>query len=154
MSAVTARRRPPPATRRVGYGVAAAVNVVLLYLINGHPGWSVIPFLTGDMAQIVALVNVSLIVGLVVELAELAYDPPWLVAVGGLVTTAIGLAVLVRIWQVFPLDFGDAPFDGAMIARVLLAVGMVGAAISFVVQAVALVRAVRHPRSLASADRP
>ena len=143
MPAVTARRRPSAAARRTGYIVAAAINIVLLYLINNRPGWDAVPFLTADTLRVLALVNASLVVGLVVDLVQVVRDPPWLVAIGGMTTTAIGIAVLVRMWRVFPLDFGDASLDWPLLARVLLAVGVIGSVAGIAAQAVALARALR-----------
>jgi hypothetical protein len=77
----------------------------------------------------------------VVNLVYAGYDPPWLTAAGNLVTTAIGVAVLARIWQVFPFEFGDTSYDWALLVRVLLVVGVAGAAIGVVVHAVSLIRA-------------
>jgi hypothetical protein len=153
MPAVTARQRPTTAARRAGYCVAAAINIVLLYLINNRPGWEAVPFLTADTVRVLALVNASLIVGLVVALGQVVRDPQWLTALGGMTTTAIGTAVLVRMWQVFPLDFGDASFDWTLLARVLLALGVIGSIAGFAAQAVALAGAL-HEKSDVWASRP
>jgi hypothetical protein len=51
------------------------------------------------------LVNLTLVVSAVVNLAYVGYDAPWAVALGAIVTTGLGLAALIRIWQVFPFDF-------------------------------------------------
>jgi len=154
MSAVAARRRPSTAARRAGYSVAAAVNVILLYLINDRPGWDAVPFLTADTTRVLTLINASLIVGLAVDLVQIVRDPPWLVAIGGMTTTAIGTAVLVRIWQVFPLDFGDASFDWPLLTRVLLALGVIGSLAGFTAQAVALAGAHRDQPALCAPPRP
>jgi hypothetical protein len=135
-------RRPSLAGRRFGYLLAAAINAVILYLVNGQPGWRSVDFLTGDTTRVLGLLNVSVVVGIVVNLLYVGYDPPWLTATGNLVTTAIGIAVLARIWHVFPFDFGDASFDWAMLIRVLLVVGIVGAAIGVLVNLVTLIRAI------------
>ncbi len=137
--------RKVPAARLTGYAVAAAVNAVLLYLINGRPGWEVVPFLTVDVEQVLTLVNVSLIVGLAVNLAYLAHPVPWLVFSGGVVTTGIGLAVLVRLWRVFPFDFG-AGSGWTVFARVVLLLGIAGSAIGIPVQIVSLIGAIRSRR--------
>lgn len=144
MPAVTARQRPSTAARRAGYCVAAAINIVLLYLINNRPGWEAVPFLTADTVRVLAIVNASLLVGLAVGLVQVVRDPPWLVAVGGMTTTAIGTAVLVRMWQVFPLDFGDAAFDWPLLARVLLVLGVLGSLAGFTAQTVTLAGALRE----------
>jgi hypothetical protein len=134
--------RPSLASRRFGYLLAATINAVILYLVNGRPGWQSLDFLTGDTTRVLWLFNLSLVVGIAVNLVYAGYDPPWLTAAGNLVTTAIGIIVLARFWQVFPFDFGDSSFDWAMLIRVLLVIGIVGAAIGVMAHTVALIRAV------------
>ena len=46
----------------------------------------------------------------------------------------------MKIWQVFPLVFTDTTLPWETVARVLLAVGIVGSAIGILVAAVALIR--------------
>jgi hypothetical protein len=145
MSVVTERPRAPVAARRVGYGVSVAVNALLLYAVNVWPGWDVLPFLTGDMHQVLGWVNASMAAGVVANLVYLVHDPRWLKALGDVVTTAIGLAALLRMWAVFPFDFGDSSFDWTTAAHVLLAVGAVGSVIGIVVSAVTFFRTVGRP---------
>jgi hypothetical protein len=133
-------RRPPVAARRVGYLVAAGIHAVLLYLVNVSPGWQAVSFLTEDTRQVLGLVNVSLVAGLVCNLVYVFVDATWLRSLGDLLTTGIGLAVLVRLWQVFPFDFGDATVGWALVAHALLVVGIVGSAIGIVAQFVSLLR--------------
>jgi hypothetical protein len=134
-------RRPSIASRRVGYAIAAAVNAVLLYLINVRPGWEVVPFLTGDMGAVLPLLNASLVVGIVANGTFLAYDAPWWKALGDLTTTCVGLVVLVRLWTVFPFAFTGG-FDWALVVRVLLVVAVAGTAIAVVVHTGSLVRTI------------
>ena len=140
MSVHTEQRRPPVATRRVGYVAAVVVNVFMLYAVNVWPGWDALPFLTEDTRDVLGLVNASMLVGLAANAVYLLRDPPWLRALGDVVTTSVGLAALVRIWQVFPLDFGDSTFDWALVAHVLLGVAIVGSMIGIVAGLVSLVR--------------
>ncbi|MEV4642939.1 hypothetical protein AB0J80_36925 [Actinoplanes sp. NPDC049548] len=146
MSADVFKRRPAPAARRAGYTVAAAVNVVLLYLINVRPGWDAVPFLTADTVAVLGLVNASLVVGVVVYALEIAHDPPWAVALGSLATTIVGAAVIVRMWQVFPFAFADGPVNWAVITPVVLTVGIVGSVVAASVHVVTLIKALTHPR--------
>lgn len=138
---VTAPRRPAVAARRVGYLIAVLVNVALLIVVNVIPGWRELPFLTPDTAEVIGLVNMSLAVGVAVNLVYPTYDPPWLTSLGGLVTTGVGLAVLARLWQVFPFDFGDPPFRWATVVRVGLGVCVGLSIVALLVQAVSLARA-------------
>ena len=133
------RRRPSRASRRAGYLIAAAINVVLLYLIRVEPGWQAVPFLTDGMTEVLGVVTLSLVAGIVLNLLYVLADPRWLVALGGVVTTAVGVAAMVRLWQVFPFDFEDAATDWAMVVRVVLVVGIVGAGIGIVAQFATLI---------------
>ncbi len=141
------RARPGPAARRFGYVVGAAVNAVMLYLINRSPGWEAVPFLTDATTQVLALVNASMATGLVANLAYLKWDPAWLKALGDLVTTSVGVLSMVRVWQVWPLDFSDGSAWN-VIARVLVGVGIVGGLIG------AIASVARFFRALAVPPRP
>ncbi|HEX6335329.1 MAG TPA: hypothetical protein VFZ85_00085 [Jiangellaceae bacterium] len=136
----TTTRRPSSATRRLGYGFGIVAGIVGLVLVNVWPGWESVPFLTSDTTEVLWLVNASLVAGIVANLAYLMHDAPWLVALGGVVTTGIGLAALIRIIQVFPVDFSDWDFDGTALVRILLIVAIVGSVIGIVAQFVALLR--------------
>jgi hypothetical protein len=153
--ATTARRiggrranRPPVGVRRVGYLVAVLINAALLWLLHVWPGWEGVPFLTADFADVLWLVGLSLWVGVGANLLYLVLDPLWLTALGGLATTAIGLAAALRLWEVFPFDL-----DGAWttVVRVALVIGIVGAAIGILVNVVTAIRAAaRGPDTPAS----
>jgi hypothetical protein len=133
-------RRPSVATRRAGYVVTAVCDATLLYLLNVWPGWQAVSFLTEDTGQVLGLVNLSLAAGLVANLVYLARDAPVVKSLGDLVTTGIGLAVLVRVWQVFPFDFAGWSVDWSGLVRVVLGVGIVGSVIGIAVQVASLLR--------------
>lgn len=134
-------KRMQVGARRFGYLVAIAINLVMLYLIYGWPGWAAVPFLTDATVDVLGLVSASIIASAVVNLVYLVRDPPSIRAIGQLITTAIGLAAAVRIWQVFPFDFSGYSFDWATVARVLLVVAIVGSIIGLIANVVALLRA-------------
>jgi len=138
-------RHPPAGTRRAGYGIGILFGAALLVILNGSPGWQAIPFLTSGTSQVLWLVNLSLAAGIAANLVYLAYDPPWLKSLGDLVTSGIGLAVAIRIWQVFPFAFHGSSAWWSTAARVLLILVIVGSAMSIVVQAVSLARRAIHP---------
>ena len=131
---VTAR---PATSRRAGYVAGALANALLLWLIHVWPGWDVVPFLTGDMTDVLGWIDAALIAGIVVSAVHLVRDPGWLTPAGTLVTTAFGLAATVRMLQVFPFDL-SAGWETVM--RVLLVLGVVGSVVGLVVALVSLVR--------------
>lgn len=133
--------RPPLPARRLGYAVAVVVNLVMLYVVTTH-SWEDVPFLTADAEQLVWLVTASFVLSAAANLIYLLHDPMWLRAAGDIATTVFGLLVLVRIWQVFPFDLGDAWTLGF---RVVLAVAVGGSVIGVLVAGVNLSRAL-HPQ--------
>ena len=136
--------RSRPTGRRAGYVAAIVVNAALLFVLNVQPGWQALPFLTSATDQVLGLVNLSLAAGLAVNLVYLAHDPPWVKSLGDLLTAAIGLAVTIRVWQVFPFAFHGSWAWCATAVRVLLIIGIAGCGISIVVQAVSLARFALH----------
>ena len=132
-------RWPGPVGRRVGYAIGVVVDVVLLALVNVWPGWQAVPVLTHDMDRVLPLLNASFIVGAAVNLVLFVLDRREAKAVGDIVTTVVGLAVLTQLWQVFPFDFGSVRFDATVLTRVVLGFAVFGTAIALVVQFVMLV---------------
>ena len=138
--------RQPLAARRFGYLMSALVNAAILYAVNVWPGWDVLPFLTQDTEQVLPWVNASIVVGLVANVLYVVRDPRWFRALGEMVTTAVSVAALLRIWDVFPLHFDEGGFDWELLARILLGLGIVGTAIAFVVALVTFVRTLGEAR--------
>jgi len=136
----TMTQRPTAAARRLGYGVGAVVNVALLYAVNIWPGWEVLPFLTAGTASVLVLVNLSIISNLTANAVYLVYDAAWLKSLGTVLTTTVGMITLVRIWQVFPFDFGDSSFNWQLVTRILLIIGIVGSDIGIIVAFIAFVK--------------
>lgn len=145
LKAAAGAGQPGFATRRAGYIVSVFGGAVLLYGINVWPGWQAVPFLTEDLRLVLGLVNASIIVSLVANVLFLALDPPWFKALGDAITTSVGLVALVRLWQVFPVDFGPSSFNWELVARIVLVVGLVGSSIALLVALAEFVRAaVQH----------
>ncbi len=130
-------RRGSAGARRVGYCLAIGFSAALLFVLNGSPGWQAMPFLTSDTDQVLWLVNLSLAAGIAANVVYLAYDRPLVRPLGDLVTTGIGLATAIRIWQVFPFTMSSG---WSMAVRVLLGVAIAGSCIALVVQIVTLAR--------------
>jgi hypothetical protein len=136
------KRRPSRASRRAGYVVAALVNLAILYAVNVWPGWDAVPFLTLDTERVLGLLNASLVVAVVVNLAFVAFDPRWFKALGDALTSAFGFVVTWAVLAVFPFDFTAYSFNWTAVTRVLLVVGLVGSLVAVVANLVTFVRAV------------
>ncbi|MDQ0731188.1 hypothetical protein [Arthrobacter sp. B1I2] len=128
-------------TSRGGNVGSAIVNALLLYGINIWPGWQVLPFLTADMARVLDLINASLIAGIIVNLVCVVIRARALMALGNLLVIGFGLAAMLRLWEVFPFDFGDGWSGWPVLVRVFLVVGIVGSVIGAIVEVVNLFRA-------------
>jgi hypothetical protein len=128
-------------TRRTGYAVALVVNAALLIAVNIWPGWRLLPLLTEDFVQVSDLVNLSLVAAIAANLVYLVGDRPVVRAVGEVITTAIGLVVVVRVFQVFPFAFAGPGFGWAFLVRVLLVLGVVGTSIALLVAIGSVLRA-------------
>lgn len=112
----------------MGYLLAAAINVVLLWLLLVEPGWRRLGFLTDDVTAVLGWVTVSLLAGVAVNLALVGYDPPWARRAGDALTAAVAAVALARIWVVFPFDLGTwSGWETAL--RVALGLACVGTAI-------------------------
>lgn len=139
MTVAAQARRPPAAARRLGYVVAAAINVAMLYVVNVWPGWQMLSFLTDDTRRVLGWVNLMLLANLVVNLVYLVDDRRWLKALGDLMTAVVGLASAIGFLRVFPFDFGASTFDATLLVRVVLIVAVIGTALALVVQFVVLI---------------
>ena len=132
---------PSVAGRRAGYAVAMTVNLVLLFLVNVTPGWQAVPFLTENTTDVLLLVNLSMGAAVVANAVYSVLDPPWVRALGDAVTTSVGLASLVRIWQVFPFEFDTSSVPWDLVARWVLGIGIFGCVVAIIVALVRFVRA-------------
>jgi hypothetical protein len=98
------------------------------------------PFLTDDAAEVVPWVNLSIVAGMVANLASLVRDRPWVRALGDLATSVLSCVVLLQLLRVFPFDVsGDDEWQGATV-RIVLWLLVAGTAIGAVVSLVALAR--------------
>ena len=120
---------------------SAVVNALLLYGINIWPGWQIVPFLTADMPRALDLINASLIAAIVVNVVCAVIHARALLALGNLVVMGIGVAAMMRLWEVFPFDFGTSWSGWPVLVRVLLVLGIVGTIIGAIVELVNLFRA-------------
>ena len=105
------------------------------------PGWDVVPFLDDDFREVLPWVDACLWAGVIANSVYVVRDPRWLTALGGAVTTAIGLGAAVALWQVFPFDL-DGSEAWTVLVRIGLGLAIVGSVVAIVVDLVAFARAI------------
>ena len=65
-----------------------------------------------------------------------------------IITTAFATAVLLRLWRLFPFDYGDTSVDWELVTRAVLAVGLAGSAIALVAHGITLLLTLPHSAGL------
>lgn len=138
------KARPSPAARRVGYVIAAAVNIAFWVVIHVWPGWQEARFLTAETTDVLPWVDAQIAVAVAANAIWLVADPRWLRALGEALTALVGIAVSARILSVFPFSFDDGGIPWETMVRVALWVAIVGSAIGVVTNLVAFARALRR----------
>jgi hypothetical protein len=126
--------------RRAGYAIAVVVNLALLFVANNLLAWDVLPFLTGEFATVLWLIDISLLATVAVNLAHMWYDPAWFKSSCQIGLGSISMLVALRMFQVFPFDFSAYEFDWERVTRFVIVLSMIGIGIGIVVETVKLAR--------------
>ncbi|MFP4635659.1 MAG: hypothetical protein ACLFRD_07355 [Nitriliruptoraceae bacterium] len=131
-------RRVPTSAKRVGYLAAAVINGVLLWVAHQLLGWGWPGFLTDDFEQVLGILTASFVASILANLALAAHHRGRFRAFADLVTAGFALAVGVRLWEVFPIDFTGYATDWSGVVRVALGVGIAATGIAIVANLVKL----------------
>ena len=129
---------PRRAGRAAGHLVAAGVDLVLLWITHQLLDWGWPRFLTDAFEDLLPIITVSLVASAVAELIFVIHDGGRFRPFADLVTAAISLVVAWRTWQVYPFDFSSYAHDWSWLATTVVWVGIVGTAVTVVVNAVRL----------------
>ena len=121
-------------TRRIGYGVAIAVNVALLVFANNILDWGWFGWLTEDLNDVLPLINLSLVASIVANAAYIAKDTPAFKGILEFAINTISLIATIRLLQVFPFDFSEYSSTWERVARSILIVAIVGISLALLVQ--------------------
>ncbi|MDQ0092377.1 hypothetical protein [Paeniglutamicibacter psychrophenolicus] len=113
---------------------------MLVFLVTGSPGWHALGFLTEETQQVIGLLVAALIAGAVVNFINLVLDIAWVKAMGDIVTSVFALAVLTRLWRLFPFEFDSLGIDWGLVTRVLIVVAIAGCVLGVVVEIIVLLR--------------
>lgn len=130
-------RRSRPA-RQAGYVVAIVINALILWVANNLLAWGWFSWLTDDFVDVLPAINASLIVTIIAYALYVAYDGEWFRALGDIVTGIYSLLAGIAMWQVFPFDFSAYAFDWALVARILVGLGLFGVSVGILVNVVKL----------------
>jgi len=122
---------------RAGYIVAAAVDLVVLWIMNQLLGWGWPPFLTSSFQDLLPFIDVSLVASAVVNLSWAWRDPEWFHHLAQIGLNLIGLVVAVKTWQIFPFDFSGSGWETVTRMLIALAVGVI--VVATVVEVVKLI---------------
>ncbi len=125
---------------RIGYAIAVVGNLALLFVANNLLAWGWFPFLTDDFEQLLPIVNLSLIVGAIVNAALVLYNAQWFRSIGQIVQNVFGLFVVVTTLKVFPFDFSPYRINWTTITRIVLIMLAVLVGIGTIAEFVKMIR--------------
>lgn len=124
--------------RRTGYAVTVLLNLAILFVVINLVEWDVFPWLTDDFSTVVPWIAFSLAATIALNLAYLFQDSQPLRSLGQIVLNLISIVVISQFFRVFPFDFSQYSFNWEVVARLLLALAMVGAGIGVITETVKL----------------
>jgi len=129
----------PAGVKRLGYAVAIALSVGILFLVNNLPEGDQIPFLTSDFEQLLPIINALLFTSIAVNGVWILYDAAWFHSAGRITLNVLIIAVLALTYRVFPFDFSAYDSDWENLMRVLMVGVIVALTIATIVEIVKLI---------------
>ncbi|PIS43010.1 MAG: hypothetical protein COT24_00525 [Candidatus Kerfeldbacteria bacterium CG08_land_8_20_14_0_20_40_16] len=124
-----------PKNRKPGYIVNVVLNILFLYVANHLIVWEA-QFIKGEWAQVLGIINVSIIMNLIAYALFVLYDGRLFYLVSRSALDVVSFIVGYRLYKVFPFDFNGF-FEMGWLNEVvpyLLILGMVGIIISLIVR--------------------
>jgi hypothetical protein len=125
--------------RRAGYVISIAINVAMLIVVQNVLAWGWPPFLTGEFAQVVPWISLSLLASILVNVVYQFEDSRVVKSAGQLGVNLISIWVTYMMLTVFPFDFSAYQFDWEIVARFVLVLAIIGSSIGALVEAIKLV---------------
>jgi hypothetical protein len=138
-----------PVRTPFGYLVSAAVNGLLLWVVNRLPIWKPF-FLLDSYGEVLWALNMSFIVQIVLNIVLIFFHPLFFHYLANVVFSLVSIVSLAVLLQVFPVDFSARLGQWANLAfRIVLIVGLAGSAIGGAVYFVRFLRTLfrREPAS-------
>ena len=136
-------------TRRIGYVVTILVNGVVLFIMNSLLNWEWPPWLTPEFAEVLPLINASILATMIVTTIYLFYDAPAFKQLAEMLTLAISIAATARTLSVYPFDFSAYTFNWDIVMRGILVVALFGMTVGLIVNLVKLIAGAVSPEAQA-----
>jgi len=131
----TPTQQKKPKSRKPGYIVNVVLNILFLYVANHLIAWEA-QFITGEWAQVLGIINVSIIMNIAAYALFVFYDGRLFYLASRSALDVVSFIVGYRLYKVFPFDFNGF-FEMGWLNEVvpyLLILGMVGIVISMIVR--------------------
>lgn len=122
-----------PTSRRVGYVVSIIVNAILIGIARSIPTWG-FSFVTPTFGDVLPAIELSLVVGILVNAVLVAYDEPWFRHLMQVVVNGFSLYATLVLRRIFPFEFGSE--FGNDLARLAITLTVIALIIAIVVEAV------------------
>lgn len=139
--------------RRFGYGLAIAINLVLIWIVGNVMDWEVAAFLEAEFAELVPLIQFGMWVTVAANAVYLVDDRSTGTRVARLVVDVVNLYVTFQVFTVFPFDFSSHTFDWALVFRAVLVIALIGTAIAAITHAAQIVTGGRKRPGPATSGR-
>ena len=118
--------------RRIGYGIAVGINLVMVWVVYNVLEWGWPPFITEDWTRVRGVVAMSMIVAIIVNAAFILFDPRWFRGIGEAISGFASLIASLRVFSVYPFDFSPYAGPWDFLAKFILVVAIVGTVIGIV----------------------
>lgn len=128
----TTREAVKSFARQFGYALSIGINIVLIWVAHNMVDWGWPSFITEDWTRVRGLVEASLLVSIIANLAYIASDPKWVRGLGEATTNLVSVIATIRLLTVYPFDFSayDGPWD--VLTKFILVMVIVGTVVGFV----------------------
>lgn len=124
--------------KQSGYVVAILINVAMLVIVQNILEWGWLPFLTDDFATVIPWLSAAFVVSIGMNFVYQLDDSRAVKSVGQIAVNVMSAYSTFALLKVFPFDFSNYAFDWAPVARILLILAIVGAAVGSFVEVIKL----------------
>lgn len=116
------KKREP---KRPEFAIAIIINLIFLYIVNNLLSWN-ISFITPSFADILWILNISIVANILANIIFLIYYHDWLKTLIQVLLNILGILVVYYLYVVFPFVFSNIWITwGLGIALILALFGIV-----------------------------